>query len=218
MAVIRGLSPGAAEKYLKQTGYADTANFGPKPEFFIFDDVRIHTEDHHVSYILDSEELPCNKGKNYPTGNMGHRATTKNGYAVESPVDTLSDIRAEMLTVIESMGISVEKHHHEIAPGQCEIGIKYVSLLESADNVQLYKHAVHNVAHSYGKTATFMPKPINCDNGSGMHLNNQSLVEVRQTYLRRKWLCRPLRNSALLYWWYFKAWPHTKCLYEFYDE
>ena len=164
----------AAENYLKKSGVADTANFGPKPEFFVFDDVQVFTEDHHVSYMLDSDELPSNKGRNYPTGNMGHRPTTKGGYGSEAPIDSLSDIRAEMLTVIETMGITVEKHHHEIAPSQCEVGMQYASLLEAADNVQLYKHAVHNVAHSYGKSATFMPKPINCDNGSGMHVH-QSL-------------------------------------------
>ncbi|PCI96722.1 MAG: type I glutamate--ammonia ligase [Alphaproteobacteria bacterium] len=164
----------AAEAYLKKSKLGDTAYFGPEPEFFIFDDVRVHTDTNHVSYMLDSEEGAYNKGRDYPTGNMGHRPPPKGGYFPESPVDSLSDIRAEMLTVIESMGVSVEKHHHEVAPAQCELGIKFASLLETADNVQLYKHAVHNVAHSYGKSATFMPKPINDDNGSGMHVH-QSL-------------------------------------------
>ncbi|PCJ99790.1 MAG: type I glutamate--ammonia ligase [Zetaproteobacteria bacterium] len=164
----------AAEKYLKQSKLGDTAYFGPEPEFFIFDDVRIHTDSNHVSYMLDSEEGAYNKGRDYPTGNMGHRPPPNGGYLPESPVDSLSDIRAEMLTVIESMGVSVEKHHHEVSPAQCELSIQFATLLASADNVQLYKHAVHNVAHSYGKTATFMPKPINGDCGSGMHIH-QSL-------------------------------------------
>lgn len=164
----------AAEAYMKKTGLADTAYFGPEPEFFIFDDVKVNIEGHHVSYKFDSEEGAYNKGRDYPTGNMGHRPAVKGGYFPDSPVDNLSDIRAEMLTVIESMGVIVEKHHHEVAPSQCELGIQYASLVKSADNVQIYKHAVKNVAHSYGKTATFMPKPINGDNGSGMHVH-QSL-------------------------------------------
>lgn len=164
----------AAQAYLKKTGIADMAYFGPEPEFFIFDDVKVRTESNHVAYHLDSNEGPYNKGRDYPTGNMGHRPSVKGGYFPESPVDSLSDIRAEMLTVIESMGVSVEKHHHEVAASQCELGIKFEGLVDSADNVQLYKHAVHNVAHNYGKTATFMPKPINGDNGSGMHVH-QSL-------------------------------------------
>lgn len=164
----------AAQIYLKKTGLADTAYFGPEPEFFIFDHVTVTTQGHNVAYKVDSAEGPYNSGRDYPTGNMGHRPRPKGGYFPESPVDSLSDIRAEMLSVIESMGVSVEKHHHEVAPSQCELGIRFDTLVESADNVQLYKHGVHNVAHSYGKTATFMPKPINGDNGSGMHVH-QSL-------------------------------------------
>ena len=164
----------AAEKYLKQTGLSDTAYFSAEPEFFIFDDVRVTTKINNISYQVDSEEGCYNKGREYQTGNMGHRPSAGEGYLTESPVDSLSDIRAEMLAVIESMGVSVENHHHEVAPGQCELSIKYASLLQSADNIQLYKHAVHNVAHSYGKTATFMPKPVNGDNGSSMHIH-QSL-------------------------------------------
>ncbi|MGH1455467.1 MAG: type I glutamate--ammonia ligase [Alphaproteobacteria bacterium] len=163
-----------AESYMKKSGLADAAHFGPEPEFFIFDDVKVKTESNHVSYHLDSEEGAYNSNRDYSTGNMGHRPSVKGGYFPESPVDSLSDIRAEMLTVIEGMGVSVEKHHHEVAPSQCELGIRYAGLLKSADNVQIYKHAVHNVANSYGKSATFMPKPINGDNGSGMHVH-QSL-------------------------------------------
>jgi glutamine synthetase len=161
----------AAENYLKKSGIADTAYFGPEAEFFIFDDVRINVEMNHVAYRIDSEEGPYNSGREYPTGNMGHRPGIKGGYFPETPVDSLSDIRAEMLTVLESMGVEVEKHHHEVAASQCELGIKFSTLVESADNIQLYKHSVHNVAHSYGKTATFMPKPVYGDNGSGMHVH-----------------------------------------------
>ncbi|MEZ5813650.1 MAG: type I glutamate--ammonia ligase [Alphaproteobacteria bacterium] len=169
----------AAEKYVKTSGIADTAYFGPEVEFFIFDDVKIHTQQNRIGFEIDSEELPQNSGRSYPTGNMGHRPAAKGGYFPESPVDSLSDIRGEMLTVIQSMGVEVEKHHHEVAPAQCELGIKFSTLLDSADNVQIYKHAVHNVANSYGKSATFMPKPVFGDNGSGMHVH-QSLWKTGQ--------------------------------------
>lgn len=161
----------AAETYLRKSGAGDTAFFGPEIEFFIFDSVRIHADPHHAGYQLDSVEGPYNSGRDYPTGNMGHRPAVKGGYVPEAPVDSLSDIRSEMLTVLESMGVSVEKHHHEVASSQCELGMRFSTLVACADNVQMYKHVVHNVAHSYGKTATFMPKPIFGDNGSGMHVH-----------------------------------------------
>ena len=164
----------AAEAYLKSSGLADTAYFGPEAEFFIFDDVKINVEMNRVGFEIDSIEGPYNSGRNYDQGNMGHRPSVKGGYFPDSPVDSLSDIRGEMLTVMQSMGVAVEKHHHEVAPSQCELGILYSRLVSSADNIQIYKHVVHNVAHSYGKTATFMPKPIYGDNGSGMHVH-QSL-------------------------------------------
>ncbi|MBX2834384.1 MAG: type I glutamate--ammonia ligase [Micavibrio sp.] len=161
----------AAEQYIKDSGIGDTAYLGPEAEFFIFEDIKIHMDQAKVGFEIDSEELPSNGGRHYDTGNMGHRPAAKGGYFPESPVDSLSDIRGEMLTVIQSMGVKVEKHHHEVAPAQCELGIEYSTLLDSADNIQLYKHAVHNVANSYGKTATFMPKPMFGDNGSGMHVH-----------------------------------------------
>ncbi|MCB1556682.1 MAG: glutamine synthetase beta-grasp domain-containing protein, partial [Alphaproteobacteria bacterium] len=141
----------AAEAYLKSTGIADIAYFGPEAEFFVFDDVRIHTDMNHVGYRVDSAEGPYNRGTAYDSGNMGHRPGVKGGYFPEAPVDSLSDIRAEMLSVMKQMGVPVEKHHHEVAPSQCELGILYASLVESADNIQRYKHVVHNVAHAYGK-------------------------------------------------------------------
>ncbi|MCF8495303.1 MAG: type I glutamate--ammonia ligase [Alphaproteobacteria bacterium] len=161
----------AAEAYLKKATIGDTAYFGPEAEFFIFDDVRIDVAPHHVGFRIDSEEGPYNSGRHYETGNKGHRPGPKGGYFPDSPVDSLSDIRGEMVTVMQSMGISVEKHHHEVAPSQCEIGILYSTLTNCADNIQIYKHVVQNVANSYGKTATFMPKPIFGDNGSGMHVH-----------------------------------------------
>jgi glutamine synthetase len=164
----------AAEKYVQTSGIADVAYFGPEAEFFIFDNVKINIDPHRTGFEIDSEEGPYNSGRDYQTGNMGHRPKPKGGYFPESPVDSLSDIRGEMLTVMQSMGVAVEKHHHEVAPSQCELGILYSTLVAGADNIQIYKHVVHNVAHSYGKTATFLPKPVYKENGSGMHVH-QSL-------------------------------------------
>ncbi len=164
----------AAEAMIKSSGIADTAYFGPEAEFFIFDDVKVHTKPHHTSFLVNSVELPSNSGYDYETGNMAHRPKTGGGYVPEAPTDRHADIRAEMLTVLASMGVAVEKHHHEVAPAQHELGVVFSTLLESADNTQLYKHAVKNVAHAYGKTATFMPKPVFGENGSGMHVH-QSL-------------------------------------------
>ena len=163
-----------AEAYIKSSGLADTAYFGPEAEFFVFDDVRYKVAMNEVSYRIDSTEGPYNTGTAYEDGNTGHRPRVKGGYFPESPVDSLSDLRAEMLTVLASMGVPVEKHHHEVAPSQCELGIFFSTLIDTADNMQLYKYAVHNVAHIYGKSATFLPKPVYGDNGSGMHCH-QSL-------------------------------------------
>jgi glutamine synthetase len=159
----------AAEKYLKESGAGDTAFFGPEAEFFVFDDVKINVDMNKVGFEIDSKEGPYNSGRHYEEGNIGHRPRVKGGYFPEAPVDRLSDIRAEMLSVMDLMGVPVEKHHHEVAPSQCELGIKYAPLVQSADNIQIYKHVVHNVADAYGKSATFMPKPVFGDNGSGMH-------------------------------------------------
>jgi glutamine synthetase len=165
-----------AEAYLKETGIADTIYVGPEAEFFIFDDVRISTDPTNISVQMDSAELPKNFGTSYEDGNMAHRPRAKGGYFPEAPVDSLNNIRAEMLTVLARMGVPVEKHHHEVAPAQCELGVRFSTLTDCGDNMQLYKHAVHNVAHAYGKTATFMPKPVFGDNGSGMHCH-QSLFK-----------------------------------------
>ena len=164
----------AAEAYLQASGIADTAFFGPEAEFFIFDDVRIDVQMNRVSYEIDSLEGPYNSGRQYAQGNMAHRPGTKGGYFPVQPVDSTNDLRAEMTTVLAGMGVAVEKHHHEVAPSQVELGIKFSTLVNSGDNIQLYKYVVHNVAHAYGKTATFLPKPIYGDNGSGMHVH-QSL-------------------------------------------
>jgi glutamine synthetase len=158
-----------AENYLKSSGIGDTAYFGPEAEFFIFDDVRYESSMNTASYFIDSEEGPWVTNKQYPDGNTGHRPPIKGGYFPVPPVDGQSDLRAEMLSVMNDMGLKVEKHHHEVAPSQAELGNEFDTLVTTADAMQIYKYVVHNVAHQYGKTATFMPKPIKGDNGSGMH-------------------------------------------------
>ncbi len=160
-----------AEKYLVSSGIGTQAFFGPEAEFFVFDDVRFSTDPTDSFFKLESVESPSNSGRDYPEGNLGHRPRTKGGYFPVNPVDGSQDLRTEMLSVIKQMGVDVEKHHHEVAAAQHELGIKFASLVRSADNTQIYKYVVHNVAAMYGKTATFMPKPIFGDNGSGMHVH-----------------------------------------------
>ena len=160
-----------AEAYLKASGIGDTAFFGPEAEFFIFDSVKFGTGGNYGMYQLDSQEGPQASLKDYPEGNMGHRPTVKGGYFPVPPVDSESDLRAEMLSTMGEMGVMIEKHHHEVAQSQHELGMKFGPLVKMADALQIYKYCIHNVAHSYGKTATFMPKPIYGDNGSGMHVH-----------------------------------------------
>lgn len=166
-----------AEAYLKSTGIADVAYFGPEPEFFIFDDVRWGADMSGCFVKIDSEEADWNSEKVYEGGNMGHRPNTKGGYFPVPPVDSLHDIRAAMCLALEEMGVEVEVHHHEVATaGQCEIGTRFSTLVDRADKTQIQKYVIHNVAHAYGKTVTFMPKPMVGDNGSGMHVH-QSLAK-----------------------------------------
>ena len=160
-----------AETYLKSSGVGTTAFFGPEAEFFVFDDVRWNTDAHKTGYEFDSTELPANTGKEYEMGNMGHRPGPKGGYFPVPPVDSEQDMRSEMLSVMGEIGLEPEKHHHEVAPAQHELGMKFSTLTSMADRLQLYKYVIHNVAHSYGKSATFMPKPMYADNGSGMHVH-----------------------------------------------
>ncbi|MEE3622950.1 type I glutamate--ammonia ligase [Nitrospirillum sp. BR 11752] len=159
----------AAEKYMASAGIGDTAYFGPEAEFFVFDDVKFEVSMNRVMYEFDSEEGPYTSGKAYPEGNLGHRPAVKGGYFPVAPIDAGQDLRAEMVTVMADMGVEVEKHHHEVAASQHELGIKFGTLVSMADTMQIFKYVVHNVAHAYGKTATFMPKPVFGDNGSGMH-------------------------------------------------
>jgi glutamine synthetase len=158
-----------AEAYLQQTGIGDTAFVGPEAEFFVFDDVKFHTSYASSGYSLDDIELPQNSGRSYDEGNMGHRPRIKGGYFPVAPVDSAVDLRAEMVSTMLEMGLPMDKHHHEVAPAQHELGMVFGSLTTTADRMQIYKYVVHQVAHAYGKTATFMPKPIKDDNGSGMH-------------------------------------------------
>ena len=161
-----------AEAYLKSTGIADTAFFGPEPEFFVFDDVRWKTNMSGMSYEVDSDEAEWNSEKVYEDGNIGHRPGLKGGYFPVPPVDSLNDLRAAMCLAMEEMNLEVEVHHHEVATaGQCEIGTRFDTLVTRADKTQILKYCVHNVAHIYGKTATFMPKPLVGDNGNGMHVH-----------------------------------------------
>lgn len=158
------------EAYLKSTGIGDTAYFGPEPEFFIFDSVHWHVDMSGCSAEVVSQEAAWSSANDYEGGNMGHRPSVKGGYFPVPPVDSLQDIRSSICLALEEMGVEVEVHHHEVATaGQCEIGTKFSTLVKRADWTQILKYVVHNVAHSYGKTATFMPKPIVGDNGSGMH-------------------------------------------------
>ena len=160
-----------AEAYLKRSGIGDTAYFGPEAEFFVFDDVRFDVSMHHSFYSIGAEEGPWSSGKKFYEGNVGQRPPIKGGYFPVPPVDSLSDLRAEMLTQIAEMGVETEKHHHEVAPSQNELGVRFQTLVKMADYLQIYKYVVHMVAHAYGKTATFMPKPVMGDNASGMHVH-----------------------------------------------
>jgi glutamine synthetase len=187
-----------AEAYLKSTGVADTAFFGPEPEFFILDDVRWGADMSGSFVKIDSEEAEWNSEKVYEGGNMGHRPSVKGGYFPVPPVDSLHDMRSAMCLALAEMGVEAEVHHHEVATaGQCEIGTMFNTLVKRADHNQILKYVVQNVAHAYGKTATFMPKPIVGDNGSGMHCH-QSLAKDGENIFSGN-LYGGLSETALFY-------------------
>ena len=166
-----------AETYLKSSGIADTALFGPEPEFFLFDDVRFETGIGGAFYKVNSEEANWNSSAEIEGGNIGHRPGIKGGYFPVPPVDSSQDVRSAICEVLTELGIECEAHHHEVATAnQCEVATRFNSLTQKADEIQMLKYVVHNVAHNYGKTATFMPKPLVGDNGSGMHCH-QSLMK-----------------------------------------
>ena len=161
-----------AEAYLASTGIGDAAFFGPENEFFVFDDVRWEVGMGASSYAISSEEAAWESGADYEGGNLAHRPGVKGGYFPVPPVDSSMDLRGAMCSAMESMGLEIEVHHHEVATAnQNEIGVRFGTLVNKADEVQIYKYCVHNVAHAYGKTATFMPKPLVGDNGNGMHVH-----------------------------------------------
>ncbi|WEK48766.1 MAG: type I glutamate--ammonia ligase [Candidatus Kaistia colombiensis] len=171
-----------AEAYLKQTKIGDTIFVGPEAEFFVFDDVKFSATPYNTGFKLDDIELPTNSDTDYESGNLGHRVKTKGGYFPVPPIDSLQDMRGDMLAAMQAMGVVVEKHHHEVASAQHELGVKFGTLVTMADHMQIYKYAIHNVANSYGKTATFMPKPVYGDNGSGMHVHQSIWKEGKPVF------------------------------------
>ena len=160
-----------AEAYLKSSGIGDVAYFGPEAEFFLFDDVRYSVAPNKVSYEVDADHAAWNTDSEFEMGNLGHRPTYKGGYFPVNPSDDGQDIRSEMLSTMKRIGMKVDKHHHEVATSQHELGLIFSSLVKQADELQKFKYIIHNVAQSYGRSATFMPKPLKGDNGSGMHVN-----------------------------------------------
>jgi glutamine synthetase len=187
-----------AEAYIKSTGIADGALFGPENEFFIFDSVRHSSGLNGSMYEIDSVQGAWNSSKQFEAGNMGHRPGLKGGYFPVPPVDAFQDIRSAMCLALEEMGLTVEVHHHEVATGgQCEIGVGAGGLVKKADEVQILKYAVLNVAHGYGKTATFMPKPLVGDNGSGMHVHQSLQKDGKALFAGDKY--GGLSDTALFY-------------------
>jgi len=187
-----------AEAYLKSTGVADTALFGPEPEFFVLDDVRWGADISGAFYKVDSAEAAWNSEQVFDDGNIGHRPGVKGGYFPVPPVDSLADLRSVMCLTLEELGVPVEVHHHEVATaGQCEIGTRFNSLLRKADELLIMKYVVQNVAHQFGKTATFMPKPLVGDNGSGMHVHQSLMKDGKNLFAGEKYA--GLSETALHY-------------------
>ncbi|GGD33086.1 type I glutamate--ammonia ligase [Sinisalibacter lacisalsi] len=200
-----------AEAYLKSTGIGDVAYFGPEAEFFLFDDVRYSVTPHKVSFQLDAVDAAWNTDTEYEMGNMGHRAQHKGGYFPVNPIDDGQDIRSEMLSTMKQIGMKVDKHHHEVASAQHELGLIFDSLTTQADELQKYKYIIHNVAAAYGKSATFMPKPMKGDNGSGMHVNMSIWKDGKPLFAGDKYA--DLSQEAL--WFIGGVLKHAKTLNAF---
>jgi glutamine synthetase len=200
-----------AEAYLKSTGVGDTSYWGPEAEFFLFDDVRWSNRPNKVAFQIDGADAAWNSDAEYETGNMGHRAGVKGGYFPLPPVDAGQDIRSEMMSTMKRMGMKVDKHHHEVASPQHELGLIFGGLTEQADNILKYKYVIHQVAHAYGKTATFMPKPYYGDNGSGMHVNMSIWKDGKPAFAGDKYA--DLSQEAL--WYIGGILKHAKTLNAF---
>jgi glutamine synthetase len=186
-----------AEAYLKSTGIGDTIYVGPEAEFFIFSDVKYSVTPYKTGFEVDDPELPTNSDTDYESGNLGHHVATKGGYFPVPPIDSCQDIRGEMLAMMAKMGVAVEKHHHEVASAQHELGMKFNPLTVMADQMQIYKYCIHQVAQAYGKTATFMPKPVFGDNGSGMHVHQSIWKDGKPTFAGN--LYSDLSENCLFY-------------------
>ncbi|GAA0612756.1 type I glutamate--ammonia ligase [Paenochrobactrum glaciei] len=171
-----------AEAYVSALGFGDTVFIGPEAEFFLFDDVKFSTDSYNTGFKLDAYDLPSNNDRDLESGNLGHRPRKQGGYFPVPPVDSAQDIRSEMLSIMSEMGITVEKHHHEVAAAQHELGLKFDTLVRNADKMQIHKYVVHQVANSYGKTATFMPKPVFGESGSGMHVHLSIWKDGKPTF------------------------------------
>jgi glutamine synthetase len=197
-----------AEAYLKASGIGDVAYMGPEAEFFIFDDVRFSVTMNKVSFQVDGVDAPWNSDTEFEGGNMGHRPGVKGGYFPVNPIDDAQDLRSEMLSTMKRMGMKVDKHHHEVAGTQHELGVIFGPLTKQADEIQKYKYVIHNVAHAYGKTATFMPKPIAGDNGSGMHVNMSIWKDGKPLFAGDKYA--DLSQEAL--WYIGGILKHAKAL------
>src|SRR3974390_669872 len=176
-----------AEAMVKSLGVGDTVFFGPEAEFFVFDDVKYRADPYNTGFKLDSVELPSNSDMDYEGGNLGHRIGVKKGYFPVPPQDSAQDMGSEILSAMAKMGAKVEKHHHEVASAQHELGLKFSPMTYMADQIQIYKYCIHQVAQIYGKTATFMPKPVYGDNGSGMHCHQSIWKEGKPTFAGNKY-------------------------------
>ncbi len=200
-----------AEAYLKSSGIGDVSYWGPEAEFFLFDDVRFSTKPNKVGFQIDAVDGAWNSDTEYEIGNMGHRPGVKGGYFPLPPVDAGQDIRSEMLSTMKRMGMKVDKHHHEVASPQHELGLIFGPLTHQADHLLKYKYVIHQVAAAYGKTATFMPKPYYGDNGSGMHVNMSIWKDGKPLFAGDKYA--DLSQEAL--WYIGGILKHAKTLNAF---